>query len=472
MGRRELKATGSNPDIFGHEKPKRSRKRQRGDVSPPGVTPGVAKKISQSLGFVQPSPPPQQSSLEPGDDKWEDIPEEMNDFQGINNGESSVIDSSGNQYAQYQKELRRAEARAKRAKKWLAHENKIIAMYLNLQNRTLNWTTEHSYVNDEIKCACLPENCRQSQLETQVTACKATDAVAVGIKHIAVLYDIGCHLGAHIAKNYPSELNSPVASQTYTKCDEAQPGHMYSDAFLREQWDSEREAYASKKVAMQKQELELGRLLSLQDKQKALLLRVAQTPEQSIARVLESERLREEIVKQAEKVGTAEVFHTSTEQEDFLKLWYSKHEVALYYIALNEEKRPLQQSRADGHHSNIGQRGKTSVLLALRKRAAQLRKKVDTYRTRRAEYQAKYPAQQLPEDIDYNALNEIKADHPFWNDSIFTKLQDPWATDPKTRDGMRQLAYIDRAQEELRRLGWETYLKFSLRHAPKLATKN
>ncbi|EGG01333.1 uncharacterized protein MELLADRAFT_67176 [Melampsora larici-populina 98AG31] len=253
----------------------------------------------------------------------------------------------------------------------------------------------------------------------------------------------------------------------------AQPGHMYSDTFLREQWDSEREAYASKKVAMQKQELELGRLLSLQDKQKALLLRVAQTPEQSIARVLESERLREEIVKQAEKVGTAEVFHTcqfslfiviclvnwvdiiSTEQEDFLKLWYSKHKVALYYIALNEEKRPLQQSRADGHHSNIGQRGKTSVLLALRKRAAQLRKKVDTYRTRRAEYQAKYPAQQLPEDIDYNALNEIKADHPFWNDSIFTKLQDPWATDPKTRDGMRQLAYIDRAQEELRRLGWE-----------------
>lgn len=66
-----------------------------------------------------------------------------------------------------------------------------------------------------------------------------------------------------------------------------------------------------------------------------------------------------------------------------------------------------------------------------------------------------YLDQQLPEDIDYTELLEIKADHPFWKDSIFTELQDPWATDPKTRDGMRQLAYIDRAQEELRRLGWE-----------------
>lgn len=39
-------------------------------------------------------------------------------------------------------------------------------------------------------------------------------------------------------------------------------------------------------------------------------LKVAHTPEQSIARVLESERLREDIVKQAKKVGTADVFHT------------------------------------------------------------------------------------------------------------------------------------------------------------------
>lgn len=51
----------------------------------------------------------------------------------------------------------------------------------------------------------------------------------------------------------------------------AQPVQMYSEAFLRGQWDSERKAYASKKVAMQKQKLELGRLLSLQDEQAALL---------------------------------------------------------------------------------------------------------------------------------------------------------------------------------------------------------
>lgn len=95
------------------------------------------------------------------------------------------------------------------------------------------------------------------------------------------------------------------------------------------------------------------------------------------------------------------------------------------------------------------------MLAALRKRATHLKKTVDTYCTRRAQFQVKYPNEQLPEDIDYAELLLIKADHPFWNDSLFTKLQDPWATDPRTRDGMRQFAYVDRANEELRQLGWE-----------------
>lgn len=171
MGRRNLQATGINPDIFGHDKShksNKSRKHQRGDVSPPGVTPEVADKISQSLGFVPPLPPSQNHPLEPDsqdDENWEDIPEEMDDSQGINNHKFCAVDSSGNQYAWYQRELRRAEARAKRAKKWLAHENKIIAMYLSLQNRTLNWTTQHSYVNNEIECLCPSKDCQQRPVD-------------------------------------------------------------------------------------------------------------------------------------------------------------------------------------------------------------------------------------------------------------------------------------------------------------------
>lgn len=149
------------------------------------------------------------------------------------------------------------------------------------------------------------------------------------------------------------------------------------------------------------------------------------------------------------------------EQEAFLKLWYSKHEVALKYIAICEEKRPLQQSRSDGHESNLGQsqsdfspssiqlrfttvlftlivghKGKTNLLVALRKHATQLKKIVETYRTRRQQYHIQYPNHQLPEDIDYIDLLNIQADHPFWNDSLFTQIEAPWAVDPNTREGM------------------------------------
>ncbi|KAH9812315.1 hypothetical protein DFH28DRAFT_1223442 [Melampsora americana] len=781
MGRRDRKETGNNPDLFGNTK--KSRKRQKGSVSPPGVTTEVTQRISRTLGFVnpQPQPPP-----DPDNDVWVDILEDPN--LDINNY-LPAADSSGDQYARYQRQLHRAEARARRARRWLAQEKKIIAMYLHLQNCTLNWTTQHSYLSETINCNCSPEKCRKrsvdlidvlsrtrhqlltfcdcvpdvirllqlgyvagsphhprtgfsirliqfhhhlwnnttisttgfidalmsflderctskmrpqqqlkksrqknikninrslrrpftqaidiyrrvlegqqilfeeglqltphnlsanqcsrcfgpaegeqkaspdepafiiamdgnfqqrhqshaskdtpeeeqyppcfirpSQLQPQVTACKATESAATDIKtpcsdshtaandvrnsqswdrcddtglfacacchdvalyfvniyksgeklyypvsilkrlrslypdkHIAVLYDIGCHLDAHIAKRQlfpPDNLKMTFGTSVFhayvhewacqirfnprfnkywglsdgeglerlwsflsalvsvlristrlhrlqaiywrdhfykTKLTEAsgqwlrnriqnamkvlreaqtflislfatpnpaQPGQTYSEGFLREQWELEREAYATKKVAIQKQQLELGRLLCLQDEQEAILSRVANTPEQAIFRLQEIERLREAITKQAEVVGTGNTSQNSKEQEDFLKLWYSKHEVALKYIAMTEEKRPMQQSRSDGHNSNLG----------------------------KAQYQAKYPNQQLPEPIDYSELLLIKADHPFWNDSLFTKLQDPWATDPKTRDGMRQLAYLDQANEELRRLGWE-----------------
>lgn len=103
----------------------------------------------------------------------------------------------------------------------------------------------------------------------------------------------------------------------------------------------------------------------------------------------------------------------------------------------------------------LGHKGKTNLLVALWKHATQLKKTVETYRNHRAQYHQEYPGHQLPADIDYNELLQIQADHPFWNDSLFTRIAAPWAVDPKTRHGMQQLAYEDRAKEELRRLGWE-----------------
>ncbi|KAH9822293.1 hypothetical protein DFH28DRAFT_1180610 [Melampsora americana] len=138
------------------------------------------------------------------------------------------------------------------------------------------------------------------------------------------------------------------------------PGTNYSADFFREQWVAEREAYASKEAVLLTQKLELGRLLSLQDELNLEWSLPTLTPQQAILRLRTTSELKEKIAKQAAKVGTSDVLTLDEEQEAFLKLWYSKHEVALKYIAICEEKRPLQQSRSDGHESNLGQNQSSS----------------------------------------------------------------------------------------------------------------
>ncbi|EGF97607.1 uncharacterized protein MELLADRAFT_84832 [Melampsora larici-populina 98AG31] len=336
-------------------------------------------------------------------------------------------------------------------------------------------------------------------------------------KFIGILYDIGCHLDEHIAKYwglsdgeglerlwsflsalvaclqistrlhrllsihwrtvfYAAKVNEGCgqwlrkrfrnvmkvlreAEATVTSlcamANPACPGENYSADFFRGQWTVEPEAYSSKQAILLKQKLELGRLLLLKDELDHAWSRPVLTTEQAIARLQTTTELEEKIRKQAAKVGTTDISNLDKEQEAYLKLWYSKHEVGLKFIAICEEKRPLQQSRSDGHRSNLGHKGKTNLMVALRRHTAQLKKLVETYRTLRAEYHAEYPEHRLPEDINYNDLLEIQADHPFWNDSLFTEIEAPWAVDPNTRHGMQQIAYVDRGNEELRRLGWE-----------------
>lgn len=51
------------------------------------------------------------------------------------------------------------------------------------------------------------------------------------------------------------------------------------------------------------------------------------------------------------------------EQRSVLKLWFSKQQVRKKYLAVCEEKRPLQQSRQDGRQSNLGMCCFTSCLM-------------------------------------------------------------------------------------------------------------
>ncbi|KAH9809801.1 hypothetical protein DFH28DRAFT_1186335, partial [Melampsora americana] len=167
----------------------------------------------------------------------------------------------------------------------------------------------------------------------------------------------GCHWLSKRFRNAMKVLREAqaVIKSLCTLPNPAQPGQNYTAAFFRGQWTVEREAYSSKQAILMKQKLELGRLLSLQDQLNDAWSLPVLTPEQAIARLQTASDIQEKIAKQAAKVGTADISNIDQEQEAFLKLWYSKHEVGLKFIAMCEEKRPLQQSRSDGHQSNIGE---------------------------------------------------------------------------------------------------------------------
>ncbi|EGG10933.1 uncharacterized protein MELLADRAFT_102733 [Melampsora larici-populina 98AG31] len=306
---------------------------------------------------------------------------------------------------------------------------------------------------------------REGEITKVADLCKNTAALASDIKSISmcrlhypvsilgyfleqlpnikfgVLYDIGCHLDAHIKK-------------------------FYSADFLREQWILERNAQASKKHAEEQQKLELGRLLCLEQEIQKLWNSPVPTAEYEISRAQRLNELQEKITTQRRKVGAADVLAllTRPEHDGLLMVWYCMRDVRSRLIAIFKEKLPLNQSQAHGRDSNLGTvltrntgvSGRTAVLASIRKHAAALGKAVDRYQERLNTFRQKFPNRlAYPPDIEYATLFQIAPDDPFWSEGLFTNHNEPWAIDPSTQYGMRQLSYLERSEEELRRIGWE-----------------
>lgn len=105
---------------------------------------------------------------------------------------------------------------------------------------------------------------------------------------------------------------------------------------------------------------------------------------------------------------------------------------------------------------NVGVTGNTAVLASIRKHAAALSKAVDRYQEQLKTFRRQFPNRlAYPPEIEYATLFKIQPDDPFWSEGLFTNHNEPWAIDPTTQFGMRQLSYLERSQEELRRIGWE-----------------
>ncbi|KAH9812031.1 hypothetical protein DFH28DRAFT_899629 [Melampsora americana] len=225
-----------------------------------------------------------------------------------------------------------------------------------------------------------------------------------------------------------------------------QPGHMYTEDFFNRQWKAQKEAMVDPKVQQEIQKLELGKLLCLEDEHNRAWQTVIQTPEQAIARARLVGDLQKRIQAQKKKVGSDAMTNDLSEQHTslFLKLWYSKTSVRQLFLALKEEKRPLEIVQQVGMSTKLGHRGQQKVLAAIKTRAAKLRPALDTYNQHLTNFQTAFPGRASPKHMDFQQLMTIEADDDFWNDGLFTYDDQPWAIDIPTQAGMRALARMRR----------------------------
>ncbi|KAH9808547.1 hypothetical protein DFH28DRAFT_1195413 [Melampsora americana] len=226
-----------------------------------------------------------------------------------------------------------------------------------------------------------------------------------------------------------------------------QPGHVYTEEFFDKQWEDERQAMVSPKVQEERQKLELGKLLCLEDEHNQAWNTVIQTPEQAIARARLVGDLQKKIAAQKRKIGSNAMTDDLSDKHTtlLLKLWYSKTMVRQLFLALKEEKRPLEIVQQVGMSTKLGQRGQQKVLAAIKIRAAKLRPAIDTYNANLRNYKDAFSDRPAPRPITFEELLATEADDVFWNDGLFTYDNQAWAIDTPTQVGMRALARLRRA---------------------------
>ncbi|KAA1070125.1 hypothetical protein PGTUg99_008207 [Puccinia graminis f. sp. tritici] len=163
-----------------------------------------------------------------------------------------------------------------------------------------------------------------------------------------------------------------------------------------------------------------------------------------------------QIEQQRERVGANELLAGVTPESEslFLKVWWAKTDLRQKFLALLEEKRPLDAVRM-GVASKLGTDGKERLIISLRKRTAALQAVLNTYNRHLEAFHLAFPLLRTIRQIEYDELMSLDADSPFWNDGVFTNHEEPWAVDSDTQDGMRLLARLTRGQEEVRRISQE-----------------
>ncbi|EFP81539.1 uncharacterized protein PGTG_07788 [Puccinia graminis f. sp. tritici CRL 75-36-700-3] len=248
-------------------------------------------------------------------------------------------------------------------------------------------------------------------------------------------------------------------AELYQRPNNYNPGSNYNSHFLEQQWSDEQAYHLHTSRTSEKQQLELGRLLCLEEElNKAWqLMGDAMTPEQALTQANTCVSVQRQLQAQRNIVGTTGLADnlTQIQQDKLAMVWYTKTELRKSFLALIEEKEPLLRVCRPGESSTLGTRGQQKLIEALRKQAGSLRENLDNYNRLTHEFIASNPDRPAPPIISYPNLLELQPDDMFWNDGLFTNASEPWAVDPLTQRGIRRLACLQRGLEEVRRLGWE-----------------
>ncbi|KAH9821140.1 hypothetical protein DFH28DRAFT_923571 [Melampsora americana] len=150
------------------------------------------------------------------------------------------------------------------------------------------------------------------------------------------------------------------------------PGHKYTKQYLLKQWNAERSTLLDPRSQQEKQKLELGKLLCLEDELDQAWKATVESAEQALARARVVGDLQKRIDTLKKKIGLNQLTNNLQAKHTTLFL-----KVCLY-LAIKEEKQPLEVVQQVGMATKLGYRGQEKVLAAIKARTAKLRPALDT----------------------------------------------------------------------------------------------
>ncbi|WAR58145.1 hypothetical protein PtB15_5B377 [Puccinia triticina] len=285
----------------------------------------------------------------------------------------------------------------------------IIAMDGNFQQRHYAYASKDNPPESKYPSSFIPP----SGIALDATQFSATKGAAVGID----LNEMAAYWLLHKLEsaNQIHEESALALAELHCVANPHTPGSNYTNQFFEQQWNNEQAYHVNTNQTADREQVELGRLLCLEEELNEAWSAVAITPEQALTRARTCATVARQLEAQRRTARQTE-----------------------------------ENSDLSRESTTLGTCGQQRLTEALRKRASKLRTKLNNYNRLARAFIQITPNRPAPPIIEYTALLSLQSDDIFWNDGIFTNANEPWAVDRLTQQGIRAFARFNRALEEKR----------------------